>query len=131
MTPGTVDLPEKRVTRARLTQLALFVNLLGAVLILIAFQPASSPRSIVTDPKTGARIAECDGDRRLYLGGELSPDLPKNPDGTLKCPDGVREPIVTAEFDKPWLFRLGVSLMIAGGAWQIWLLRETRRPGAT
>jgi hypothetical protein len=99
-------------------QAALFVNLLGAGLILVAFQPASSPRSIVTDRTAGKLIAMCEGNSRVYLGGEL----PQDPE-YAKCPDGIREPIATVEFENQWLFRFAVLLLIVGTAWQIWLVR--------
>ena len=101
------------------------MNALGAALLILAFQATSSPRVEVTDPATGKVIAACEGNARIYLGGELPTGLPTNPDGSLQCPPGIRRAVAVVETEWPkGAINFCFALMAAGAIWQILLIRE-------
>jgi hypothetical protein len=102
------------------------VNGLGAVLVIVAFQPTSSTRYIVTDPVTKTVIATCSGDSLLYAGSEVMPSpLPtNNAEGEMGCPQGDKKALAEVDFENPLLAKVGFGLMVAGIIWQIVLIRE-------
>jgi hypothetical protein len=107
------------------------MSFFGAVLVIASFQATSSARSFVTDPKTGATIATCEGENLVFTGGGLDWTPPSNrppngPNGEIRCPYGGRHAIAEVEIERPWALWIGIFLSLGSIIWQILLVREPK-----
>lgn len=110
------------------TRASLGINLVGTILLALAFSAASSARSFVVNAR-GETIATCEGDNLVFTGGGLdwsppSPRPPNGPDGVIRCPYGERHAIATVSFERPALFWIGSIFIVGSLGAQVFLVPD-------
>jgi hypothetical protein len=98
------------LSRRSQTILALVLNAVAAILLLFAFQSASTTDLKVTPQ--GAIL--CMGQGEISYG----------PTGGLNCSDA--KPLAFVKSDSPWMFQVGFALMLVSTVWQITLVALSR-----
>lgn len=112
--------------RFRLTQLTIFLGVIGATVLFFSFQATSSTRSIVTDAH--GNTWPCEGNHFLMTAGGLDAappsSAPLNPDHTYGCPSGSRRSLAEVTLEAPtWMPYLGFILIVGSSLAQIGLVR--------
>lgn len=137
--------PPKAGLRARLAELNRAHNLdaiaagclvlIGAFLIFLSFEVASTAMTVVTgkgnaavrvgrEPRSEEFVALCVGDR-LVTPSSIKPFTTGSNVGE-SCPPGERHPLAEVTRESWSLVRYGWLLMVAGSVWQMWLASGSR-----
>jgi hypothetical protein len=106
------------MSKYQMAKVSAILNLLGALLLFVSFQAASTDFMLVSTK--GGRQALCVGKQAMFV---VDPGYRVGV-GVAECPSGAdAKPTAVVNTDKPWLAKLGWFLIVAGFIFQ-WISIE-------